>query len=262
VVESAEGGVNSVELSALVVARNEEECLAGCLDTLAFADEIVVVLDRCTDSSRAIAARYTERLVEGGWELEGGRRNAGIAACRGAWIVEVDADERVPKELAGEIRQVIRSSANDWHELPVDNYVGDRLVRWGWGGSFGTTAVPRLFRREAKRWSEQRVHPGLALRGSQGPRLTQPLEHRIDRNISDMIRRLDRYSTLRARDLRASGEVGTLAGNVRRLVSRFCKCYFGRKGYREGRWGFLIALCAGLYPLLAHLKATLEDDQP
>jgi glycosyltransferase involved in cell wall biosynthesis len=262
VVGSAESGVKPVELSALVVCRNEEEILAGCLETLGFADEIVVVLDRCTDASPAIAARYTERLVEGAWELEGARRNAGIEACDGKWVVEVDADERVPEQLANEIRQIIRTSAYDWHELPVDNYVGHRLVRWGWGGSFGTTAVPRLFRRQAKRWKEERIHPGLVLSGRQGPRLSRPLQHQVDRNISDMMGRLDRYSTLRARDLRASGEVGTLAGNLRRLISRFCKCYFGRKGYREGRWGLLIALFAGLYPLLAYLKATLEDDQP
>jgi len=75
-----------------------------------------------------------------------------------------------------------------------------------------------------------------------------------------MIRRLDRYSTMRARDLRDSGDIGTLVGNLRRLFSRFLKCYLGRRGYREGGYGLLIALFAGLYPLLSHLKARYEDD--
>ncbi|MCW5699285.1 MAG: glycosyltransferase family 2 protein, partial [Rhodospirillales bacterium] len=61
--------------------------------------------------------------------------------------------------------------------------------------------------------------------------------------------------------LRESGDIGSLANNLRRLFSRFFKCYVGRKGYREGRWGFLIALCAGLYPLLSYLKASLEEDR-
>jgi hypothetical protein len=90
--------------------------------------------------------------------------------------------------------------------------------------------------------------------------LTERIEHHVDRNISDMIRRLDSYSTARARDLRESGEVGTLARNLRRLVGRFFKCYVTRKGYREGGYGILIALFAGLYPLLSHLKAKLEQD--
>ncbi len=247
-------------LSALVVAHNEEERLAACLEALRFADEIVVVLDRCTDGSRAIAARFTDRLVEGAWEVEGRRRNAGIEACRGSWIVEVDADERVPPALADEIRATVAASAWDWHQLPVDNYIGSRLVRWGWGGSFGTTSVPRLFRKGSKAWGDQRVHPALTWRGRQGPKLGNALQHHVDRDLSDMIRRLDRYTTLRALDLRDAGDPGTLAANVRRLLSRFFKCYVVRKGYREGGWGLVIALFAGLYPLISHLKATLEDD--
>ena len=90
--------------------------------------------------------------------------------------------------------------------------------------------------------------------------LANRLEHYVDRNISDMIRRLDSYSTARAKDLRESGEVGSMANNVRRLFSRFFKCYVMRRGYREGGYGFLIALFAGLYPLLSHLKARLEDE--
>ena len=75
-----------------------------------------------------------------------------------------------------------------------------------------------------------------------------------------MLARLDRYSTARARDLRDSGDIGTLGRNVRRLFTRFLKCYVGRKGYREGAFGFLIALMAGLYPLISHLKARLEPE--
>ena len=84
--------------------------------------------------------------------------------------------------------------------------------------------------------------------------------HYVDRDISDMIRRLDSYSTARAKDLRETGEIGSLASNVRRLFTRFFKCYVLRQGYREGGYGFLIALFAGLYPLLSHLKARLEKD--
>ncbi len=247
-------------LSALVVAHNEEARIAACLERLAFADEIVVVLDRCTDRTREIAGSYTDRFLEGAWTVEGDRRNAGIAACRGDWVLEVDADERVTPELAEEVRRLIATTDADWHEIPVDNYIGDRLVRHGWGGSFGKAAYPGLFRRGVKRWGPQRVHPSLEWSGRKGTMLTARLEHRVDRNISDMIRRLDAYSTARAQDLRDSGRVGTLPGNLRRLVSRFLKCYVLRRGYREGGHGLLIALCAGLYPLLSHLKARLETD--
>ncbi len=257
---SAGVSAGALKLSAVISVRNEERQLADCLGGLKFADEIVVLLDKCTDASGDVARRFTDRIIEGDWATEGERRNAGIAACRGEWIFEIDADERVPGKLAEEIRRTVETSAFDWHEVLVDNYVGDRLVRWGWGASFGKAAYPGLFRNGVKVWGPQRVHPSLSWSGRRGPMLAGRIDHFVDRNISDMLKRLDSYSTARARDMRESGEIGSTANNVRRLFSRFIKCYVGRKGYREGGYGLLIALCAGLYPLLSHLKARLEDE--
>jgi len=248
-------------LSALVVARNEEARLPACLACLGFADEIVIVLDRTTDRSADIARGFGARVIEGAWELEGDRRNVGLEACRGEWILEVDADERVPPELAVEIQSVIASSPFDRHPVPIDNWIGDRLVRHGWGGSFGCRSKCTLFRRGTKRWGRQRVHPALLWHGRAGPPLTHAIQHFVDQDVSDVLRRLDRYSSARAADLIESGQIGTLGGNLRRFLSRFLKCYVGRGGWREGGWGVLIALCAGLYPLLAYLKARLEPER-
>ncbi len=248
-------------LSALITIRNEERQLAECLETLSFADEIVVVLDKCTDASKTIASGYTDRLLEGDWEKEGPRRNAGIDECRGQWIFEIDADERVPVALADEIRHTIATSTDDWHEILVDNYIGEKLVRWGWGASFGKAAYPGLFRKGVKKWGAQRVHPSLQWSGRKGAMLKNRLNHFVDRDLSGLIRKLDSYSTARARDLREAGETwGSTASNIRRFFSRFIKCYFFRKGYREGGYGLVIALLAGLYPLLSHLKAKLENE--
>ena len=98
---------SSPKLSALVVAHNEEAQLGACLECLEFADEIVVVLDRCTDGSAAIARRFTERVVEGDWLIEGERRNLGLDTCTGDWILEVDADERVSQVLADDVRRSV-----------------------------------------------------------------------------------------------------------------------------------------------------------
>jgi glycosyltransferase involved in cell wall biosynthesis len=248
------------QLSAVVVAHDEEAQLGECLATLGFADELVVVLDRCQDRSAEIARGFTDRIVEGAWEREGPRRHAGIDICRGTWVIEIDADERVSPELGAEIRQTAEQSTAAWHLIPVDNYIGERLVRWGWGASFGKSAYAGLYRNGVKRWGDQRVHPAVTLSGPQGPPLQTRLIHRVDRNISDMLARLDRYSSARARDLRDSGEIGTYRRNLRRIATRFWKCYVARRGYREGPYGFLIALCAGLYPILSYLKARYEEE--
>jgi len=250
---------NGPRLTALIVAHNEEAQIAPCLERLTGADEILVVLDRCNDRTQEIAESFGARVIAGAWPIEGDRRNAGLDAASGDWILEVDADERVPAALMQEIRQVIASAAPGYFLIPFDNFIGTRRVRHGWGGAWGVSAAPRLSSKGAKRWGLQRIHPKLEL---MGPKrwLTTPIDHYVDRSLSDMILRLDRYTTARAADLRASGDIGKLSSNVRRVFSRFYLCYVRRKGYREGGWGFVIALMAGLYPLLSHLKARLEDD--
>jgi len=249
----------SPRLSALVVARNEEDRLVDCLGHLEFADERVVVLDRCTDGSAKIANAYADIVIEGEWPIEGDRRNAGLDACTGDWILEIDADESVSPELGAEIRAAIARADSGYFLVPFLNYIGDRCVRHGWGASWGVSAAPRLSAKGTKRWGHQRIHPALELNGPRR-RLSNPIKHQVDRDISDMIRRLDSYTTARAADLRDSGEIGSLANNVRRFFSRFFKCYVRRQGYKEGGYGFLIALFAGLYPLISHLKARLESE--
>lgn len=247
-------------ISAVVVVHNEEAQLAECLKTVNFVDELIVVLDRCTDRSAEIARLFEARIIEGAWEREGPRRHAGIDACHGAWVLEIDADERVPPALAEEIRGVAEQSTVSWHLVPVDNYIGDRLVRYGWCASFGKGAFAGFYRHGVKRWGDERVHPRVTLSGTQGPALHGRLVHLVDRDITDMLARLNRYTSARAKDLRESGDIGSYRRNVRRIFSRFWKCYVARRGYREGPYGFLIALCAGLYPILSYLKARLEQE--
>lgn len=245
-------------ISALVCAHNEEARLADCLRRLRFCDEIVVVLDRCTDGSAEIAARLADKVVAGAFPLEGPRRAAGVDACSGDWIFEIDADEGVTEALAIEVRETVNSCrAVDHFLIPVDNYIGQRLVRHGWGGSFGTTAVTRLFRKGVKQWKLERVHPGVTLDGNPGGRLKNALVHLVDDDVSDMLRRLDRYTDLRARDLIDKGRIDGLWSAGFRAVRRFWKCYVSRKGYREGGWGVLLATMAGLFAFLSVLRARL-----
>ncbi|MDW3099099.1 MAG: glycosyltransferase family 9 protein [Alphaproteobacteria bacterium] len=252
----------SPKLSTLTVAHNEEHNLKACLEALSFADERVVVLDRCTDRSKDVAlAAGADTIIEGAWPIEGDRRNAGIEACKGEWVLEVDADERVPADLAREIDAVTLASPSGYYLIQFDNYVGKTRVRYGWGAYIGASAAPRLFARGTKKWGRQRVHPALEL----GPRLGMletRVDHLVDDNITDMLARFDRYTTGNARDLISSGKVEkeTLRRNIRRIPSRFYKAYVRRKGYREGGYGFLVGILAGLYPVVSYLKATLEPE--
>lgn len=251
------------KLTAVVCVHNEEARLGGCLDRLAFADEIVVVLDRCTDRSRAIAEQHGAILVFGAFPLEGPRRAAGMDAASGDWILEVDADERIGPELALEVRSAMlraeQSGTCRYMKVPVHNYVGERHIRHGWGGSFGTTLAARLYRKGSKTWGAERVHPKVTFDGAEGPRLRHGLRHQFGDGVSCMLRRLDRYTELRAQDLREHGGKIGVADNARRGLQRFLKCYVKRGGYKEGGWGLLLSLMAGLYPFISALRAQLDS---
>ena len=153
----------------------------------------------------------------------------------------------------------IQSFTSDWHEIAVDNYIGATLVRHGWGAAWGVSSTARLFAKGCKRWGDQRIHPAVELTGARG-RLKTPMIHYVDAGVGDMIRRLDRYTAARAKDLRDAGMPESFGRNVRRIVTRFFKCYVRRKGYKEGHLGFLIALFAAIYPILSWLRAKLDED--
>lgn len=250
--------VDSPTLSALVVAHNEQDHLDHCLTALSFAHEIVVVLDKCTDNSEVIAKSHTKNIIVGRWEIEGDRRNTGIAACTGDWILEVDADERISPELAQEIQDTMAHPSADYFHIPFLNYVGDTCVRHGWCGSFGVGAVVRLFRKGTKTWGSQRIHPQItyAPDAVKGTPLSNPIHHYVDTDISDMIHRFDRYTTANAHDLASQNKTTTGKNSMVRFVSRFLRSYVSRQGYKEGKMGLLLAFLIGLYPLVSEIKAT------
>ena len=241
-------------LSALVVARNEEKQLAECLESLRFADEIVVVLDRTTDRSAEIARRFGARVVEGAWPLEGERRSAAVAQCRGQWVVEVDADERATPALAAEIRQAIAAAGDAYYLIPIANHVGGKLIRYGWGAYNGAAMRAALYRPGGKRWGKGRVHPPVSYTGEKR-RLENALDHYVDRDLSDMFRRLNSYSDAAALDAIDRNQIPRLVPSLRRIFSRGWKSYVARRGYREGAYGIALALFSALYPIMTYVKA-------
>jgi len=251
-----------VRISGLVVAHNEEAQLPACLETLRFCDEIVVVLDRCTDRSRDVALAAGARILEGAWEVEGDRRNDGIAACAGDWIVELDADERVQPALAEELLRRLPGTPPGYLLVRFENHIGGRLVRHGWGAYNGVGRKACVFTKGAKVWGRERVHPKLTFSGTRGE-LQGAITHYVDRDVSDMIHRLDRYTTLAALDSLDRGVALPRRDAIRRIFSRFWKSYVARQGYKEGAYGLALGLFAGLYPILTWIKTeTLRDAPP
>lgn len=246
-------------LSALIVAHNEEGNLASCLDSVRFCDEIVVVLDRCTDGSAAIARQFTDRVIEGAWPVEGDRRNLGIQSCTGDWVLELDADEHVSPALREELSGFFATTKADYAFVPFLNFIGPRAVPHGWGAYNSVTRKACLFKPAHKHWGQEAMHPSFKVTGASAS-LQNVIHHFVDRDFTDMLNRLNRYTSGHARQLAedlASGKrkPESMGRWIRRALGRCWKSYVARKGYREGYTGVMLALFAGLYPLLSYLKA-------
>jgi glycosyltransferase involved in cell wall biosynthesis len=252
----------SPTLSALIVVRNGEADLPACLESVRFADETVVVLDRCTDGSKAIAERFAARIVEGAWEIEGPRRNAGLVSCTGEYTLEIDADERCPPELAAEIRLILERRPQGGVFIPFDNRIGGRAIAYGWGAYNGVGGKRCLFPSHSKTWGEGRLHPPV----QQLPEVARTearMIHHVYRDLPHMFERLLRYSRLAAEDMVEQGKTPSPWTTARRFVSRPWKSYVTRQGRREGFYGVALALYSALYPVLSHLMALeLKREKP
>jgi glycosyltransferase involved in cell wall biosynthesis len=245
-------------LSAAVVAHNEEYHLGECLKTLSFADEIVVVLDKCNDRSKEIALKYTKNIIEGSWNIEGERRNIALNNCQGNWILELDADERISKDLQNEILINIKANSNCNFEAKINNHIGKRSINNGWLRSIAVQKRQFIHYNGNKKYIEDRsLHPIADLIG-EVKMLKSPIIHYMDHDISDLLSRFNRYTSLRAIDMANSKQKmkkRKLLALFFSFLRRFFKALITNKGYKEGGLGLLISLLSSSYNLVSYLKA-------
>ncbi|MFC3070567.1 glycosyltransferase family protein [Phenylobacterium soli] len=245
-----------VRISALVCVQNQDAELAECLRGLTFCDEIVVVADRCVDRSLEIARRAGAEVITGIFPLENQRKLAGLAACTGDWVLEIEADERIDSALAWEIRATLKMGARgDYFEIPIHNYLGDGAVRQGWIGGLGEMSAVRLYRPGAKQWQARRKDAGQVVSGRSAGALKGAIRRMRGRDVGDLVESFNRSTALRAEDLADACDPGRLAPAVVGGLGAFCKSYLVRAGWREGGIGLLLALLAAVYPVASHLKA-------
>lgn len=250
-----------MKISALLIARNEEKKIKKCLQSLSFADEVIVVLDRTTDQTMSIAKKFYNKIYQGKWEYEGDRRNFGIEKCSNDWILEIDADEVITAELSKEIKTKISLAECDFFYIRVLNFVQGKPVNNGWMSCLAPDGKFCLFKKGSKIWENQRVHPNYSLNGIKGKQLDNYIEHKMSENISELFLRFNRNTDLKAADLLENKSSLKSYFSIRKVFSRFLKCFLRKKGYREGIIGFIISILCGIYLLVSAIKAeTLKKE--
>ena len=222
-------------LSAVLITRNASAVLEPCLDSLAFADEIVVVDSASTDGTRELAAKKGARVVQKEWLGFGRQKQFAVEQARNDWVLCLDADERVTPELARSIQQALAAPVSPVYRMPRRNRF---LGRWLAHGEGYPDWSPRLFNRMNARWSDDLVHEKVLFAVTPGT-LKGDLMHDSSDDLSAYMERQNRYTTLAARQ---AFEQGRSAGIFHLLCSpvvRFLKFYFMRLGFLDGLPGLM-----------------------
>jgi len=189
-------------LSVIVPTLNEEATLRDCLDSVRFADEILVVDSFSTDATVDIAREFGARVLQHEYVYSARQKNWAIPQAKHEWILLVDSDERVTPGLREEILALLASGPRDdgYWILRANHFLGRRIKRCGWG----TDKVIRLFRRDLARYQDREVHAEIDLPGPL-PVLAHPLEHHSFRSFAQYWRKIQIYSEWGAAQLYKEG---------------------------------------------------------
>jgi len=241
-------------LCAIVITKNEEQNIQGCLESVRWADEIVVVDAESVDRTVQAARRYTDKVFVRSWPGFGPQKNFAMDQATSEWILVVDADERVTDTLQQEIRRVLQAGpASDvaGFEIPRRNFFYGRWIR---GGGIYPDYQLRLFRRSAGRYDDVLLHENLRLSG-RIERLVHPMDHHSMPGVREHVRKMIGYSTLGAQEkLKARSRVTVMDLAANHLGTIF-KTYVLRGGYRDGVHGIIVALFAGMHTFVKYAKA-------
>lgn len=236
-------------LSVIIITLNQEAHIVPCLESVKWADEIVIADSGSTDNTLKLAQAYTDRIFTMDWPGFGAAKNLALDQATGDWVLSVDTDERVPEALRAEIQSAIQSPAPYLgYRIPRKNYFAGRWIRHlGWYPDY----IVRLFKRGAGRFRERAVHEEVQVAGPVGV-LKTPLEHYSYTSVSDYLARQDRYARLAAQEMLREGRRPRPGDLVWRPAAHFLKLYFLRLGFLEGRLGYTLARLSSLYNFLKY----------
>jgi len=240
-----------IPLSVVIITKNEEKNIKDCLESVRWADEIIVVDDESTDRTVEIAKQYTNKIFIKKMEVEGRHRNWAYAQARNIWVLSLDADERVTPGLKEEISNILKNDTNYVaFSIPLKNYIGNYWVKYG--GWYPAGKV-RLFRKDKFKYEEVKVHPRAFIDGKCG-HLTKDIIHKGYPDFAHFIESINRQSTWEAEKWISTHRNVTLIHIIWRTIDRFFRRYIRKKGYKDGLYGFMVAYFDSLYQILSYAK--------
>lgn len=240
------------KVSAVVIVYNEEKNLRECLETVRWADEIVIVDSHSPDRTVEIAREFTDKIFQREYKGQIDKKRFAVSQASHDWIFSIDADERVTPELEKEIRGVLEKGGGGMvgYDMPR---MTRHLGRWILHGEWYPDRVARLFRRSRMRYGGMDPHDRVILDGPQG-RFSGMLLHYSYRDFAHQIQRVQAYSDAAAKAMFAEGRHAGFRNLFLRPPFKFLKCYILKRGFLDGWPGFIIAATSAFYVLAKYAK--------
>lgn len=240
-------------LAVAIITRNEAANIAACLQSVAWADEIIVVDSGSVDDTCAIARQYTDKVFFHEWAGYAGQRNYADSLVTADWVLVLDADERASETLRDEIRAVLTAPASDQSvqafRIPIRDWMFGKFVKYG---SWPHQRHIRLYRAGCVTWHGA-VHERQDVRGAIGD-LSGPILHYSHTSIRRFVDKLNTYTELEAEEMFKAGQrVGlgrALAGAFRAFLGQYVRL----QGFRDGGHGLILALLMAMYYFTTRAK--------
>ncbi len=239
-----------MKISAVVITKNEENNVKGCLETLKWADEIVIIDSGSTDRTREIAAGFTEKIFTTSSDVFSEKRTISFDKTSNDWILFLDADERITPELQNEILSLKTKEGVYGYRLNRRNYCFGQWLKHS--GVYPDKHI-RLFNKIFASISPRIVHEGVEIKGNVGE-LSNDFIHFSYRDMTHMMDKINLYSTLEARENFEKNKQISKIGVFTHAISAFLRVYISRKGFKDGRGGFFISFCYAMVNFLSLLK--------
>jgi glycosyltransferase involved in cell wall biosynthesis len=253
-----EEAINRPRVSGFVITYNEESNIRGCLESLSFCDELLVVDSHSTDRTKEIAEQLGARVISRDWPGYLAQKQFASEQCSYDWVLYLDADERITPELRDSILQGLTTCEAEGLAGFEFNRINFFLERWWRRGGWYPEYRLRLFRKSRAFWEGADVHEKVVAKG-QVSRLSGEIEHFSFKDLEDQLRRLMKYARLSVREiLETEGKIG-FVHLVLNPINRFLKFYLFKQGFREGYAGLIVAVNEAFYTFLKYALAWEEQ---
>ncbi len=243
-----------LELSVIIITKNEAANIRDCLQSVAWANEIVVVDAGSTDETVEICKAFGASVYVHDWPGFGAQKNRALSYATGDWILSIDADERITTESRSEIERAIKAPhQNVAFKMPrLSSFCGRYMRHSGWYPDY----VARLFRRDTAKFSDDLVHERLVVNGETGT-LQHHLIHDTFHDLESLLNKVNQYSTAGARMMDEKNRSSSLTQAVVRACWAFFRTYVLRAGFLDGREGFMVAVSTAEVTYYRYVKLLL-----